>query len=746
MYELVITEKPNAMKKIAQSLADGKAIRETHKGVSYYKVTKGKQDIVVGCAVGHLYTVTEKVKSFAYPSFDIEWKPTFEVVKSAAFAKKYVQTLKKLSKDATSFTVATDYDIEGEVIGLNIVRFLCKQKDAARMKFSTLTKDELIESYDKKSKTLSWGQAKAGETRHVLDWYYGINLSRALTLAIKQADMYKTFSTGRVQGPSLKILADKEKEIRAFKSEPYWQIEVQGKLKTAEVIAWHAADKFTDEKKCKAIVKKVKGKDGKIAKIEKRKFTQKPPTPFDLTSLQTEAYRVFKIVPKDALEVAQTLYSNGFISYPRTSSQQLPESINYKKILKDLSKQDQYKALAKSVLKGTLKPNQGKKTDPAHPAIYPTGQTPKLHIERQKKIYDLIVKRFLACFGLPAERETVTYTIAIEKEDFIAKGTRTTVAGWHEFYNPYVRLEEQTMPATKEGDTFKNKDVIKHDKETQPPKRYTPASIIKELEKRNLGTKATRASILENLYNRGYIQDESITVTDIGFKIEEIIAKYVPDIVDETLTEHFEAEMEKIRTKEMKSEDVLDEAKKTLTKILNKLKKQEKAIGGELKEALIEHRDKESYIGPCQKCKKGNLRIMSGKKLKRRFIACDKYPDCETTFSLPVFGIVRGLGKNCEECNFPMVLIINGKKKQQVCINPECITKKHEDKKIQKKADDIASGKKTKKCPACKKNNLIVRTSVYGQFYGCAGYPKCKYTEKLDGTPSRKFAKTKPRK
>ena len=216
-YELIITEKPDAAKMMAIALADGKPVKESNQGVPYYKVTHNNKDIVIGCAVGHLYTVSEKEKSFKYPVYDLEWKPSDASEKN--YTKKYITTLKKLSKDAREFTVATDYDIEGEVIGLNCIRFICKQKDAARMKFSTLTKDDLLQAYNNKSKTLDWGQAYAGETRHFMDWMYGINLSRALTHAIKSAGMFKIMSSGRVQGPALKLIVEKEKEIRAFKPE-----------------------------------------------------------------------------------------------------------------------------------------------------------------------------------------------------------------------------------------------------------------------------------------------------------------------------------------------------------------------------------------------------------------------------------------------------------------------------------------------------------------------------------------------
>ena len=217
MYELIIAEKPNASKRIAESLADGKPIKENLNGVPYYKITRGKKDIVVACAVGHLYGLEQKEgKKWSYPIFDIEWQASYETKKESAFTKKYLTALKKLSKDAKEFTVATDYDIEGEVIGLNVIRYACKQKDANRMKFSTLTKEDLIKAYETKEKTLNWGQAKAGETRHFLDYYNGINYSRALTSAIRSTGAFKIMSIGRVQGPALHFIVQRERSTTNY--------------------------------------------------------------------------------------------------------------------------------------------------------------------------------------------------------------------------------------------------------------------------------------------------------------------------------------------------------------------------------------------------------------------------------------------------------------------------------------------------------------------------------------------------
>lgn len=817
MYELVITEKPAAAQKIAESLADGKPIKESYQGVPYYKLTHGKRDIVVACAVGHLYGLAEKEKkSWAFPVFNIEWKPVSETSKGSAFTKKYLNAIKKLSKGADEFTIATDFDIEGEVIGLNVVRYACNKKDANRMKFSTLTRDELRESYKRKSRHLDWGQAESGEARHFLDFYNGINYSRALTAAIKSTGTFKLMSTGRVQGPALKIIVDREREIKSFKPKPFWQIQLDGAFKEQQIEAWHQqrinegiAETLTDEaikwlKKCNApldesltklingasgslgkakiligredsilksleenekndftykidklkklldtdrfwnkgdadkVIEKTKGqKEAKVDRIDKKQFNQMPPFPFDLTSLQVEAYRCFNISPKETLSIAQELYTSGFISYPRTSSQQLPASIGYAKVLNGLGRQNQYSDLAKKLLANPkLSPNNGKKTDPAHPAIFPTGIAPKGLKEREAKIYDLIAKRFLATFAEHSVRETMTVEINCNEEIFIAKGTRTIEKGWHVFYAPYVQLEEIELPAVRQNDKVKVDKIELISKETQPPKRYTPASIIKELEKRNLGTKATRSEIIETLFQRGYIHEKAIEATNLGILTIETLEKYCPKIIDEELTRHFELEMEKIRENSQKKEQLLEDAKEAITKVTADLKKHQKEIGSELSKANRETQDEMSFLGICPVCKQGNISMRRGKF--GAFASCNRYPDCKTIFSIPKNALIKPAKRDCEICHYPKVLAIKkARQPMEFCLNPKCPTKLVEGK-AGEQAKAIAKGEVKRKCPKCNEGNIVLRSSIYGKFYGCSLYPKCRHTEKLENNDKSK--------
>ncbi len=487
MYQLIISEKPSAAAKIAAAL--GRAEKKTAGKASYYEVNKGDKKIVVVPAVGHLLTLAEKERTWKYPIFDLEWKPTYETER-AAFARPYYENIQKLAKKADSFVVACDYDAEGEVIGLNIIHFLCGQKDAGRMKFSTLTAEDLREAYDNLSPTLDWGQAEAGETRHWLDWWWGVNLSKAVTDALYlQTHRFQILSIGRVQGPALAILAAREIEIQKFTPVPYWQISILLTFAGKKFEALHKEEKFWDESKAKLIFEKIKDKPVTTTAIDTSRQKVNPPVPFDLTSLQIEAYRIFKVSPKQTLEIAQELYTAAYISYPRTSSQKLPPQLNYRKLLTNLAAQPEYSKLAQEILaKKALKPNEGKKTDPAHPAIFPTGEIPKSLAAQQKKIYDLIVKRFLSVFAEPGLRETTTVLFDVEKELFVLKGTITVEQGWQKFYAPYVRKEEVELPGMKKGQVFAQKSKLA-EKKTEPPKRYTQASIVKELEKRSLGTK-----------------------------------------------------------------------------------------------------------------------------------------------------------------------------------------------------------------------------------------------------------------
>lgn len=677
-YTLLISEKPQSAQRIAQALAETSVKKHGRFGAYWLEFErKGKKHICVP-AVGHLFILnTKKGNGWDYPTFDLEWVPTF-TQKGSEFTRKYYKNIEKVVKDADSFVIATDYDTEGEVIGFNILRFLCKQKDAKRMKFSTLTETDLIEAYENVLPHIDFEQAEAGLTRHFLDAYWGFNTTRALTLAMKEhtKKAFIIVSSGRVQSPVLKILADRELEIKKFVPTPFWQLELHCLINGQEFVAFYEKDKIWKKDEAQRIFDECKGKSGLVKGIEKKKYRQLPPFPFDTTTLQTDAYNYFKFSPTQTMGIAEALYNQGLISYPRTASQKLPPKIGYRKILQGLSKVESVKKCCEELLsKKVLKPREGQKSDAAHPSIFPTGEIPKKLTQQQEKLYSLIVRRFLATFGDPAIRETMKVILDVNGYNFLLTGKRTIEPGWIELYGKFARFKEQILPELKQGQVLTIKELLMLDKETQPPKRYTQGSIIKEMEKKGLGTRATRANILQTLYDRGYIRGKQIEVTEFGLKVIDVLEDNCPKIISEELTRKFEEEMELVRDGKKKRQEVVDEAKEVLIDILDEFKQKQDNIGEGLSKAYISFKRNQKVIGKCPDCG-SDLKIITSKKTGKRFIGCSNYPKCDRSYPMPQYGKITVLSQKCKECDLPMIKVyLKGKKTYSMCVDPKCKSK-----------------------------------------------------------------------
>ena len=653
---LIVTEKPQAALKIASALGDARKYNENN--VPYYELERNGKKIIIASAVGHLFNLTYVKGQTGWPIFNLEWIPSYES-KTAHFTKNYYMLLKKLSKRAKEVIVATDYDNEGELIGWNVLRFITGQKDAKRMKYSTLTKPELEKSYENPMKTLDWGQAYAGETRHKIDWLYGINLSRALMSAIKLAGSFKILSIGRVQGPALKIIVDRDKEIENFKSQPYWQIFAEVK----ETELKHVKDIFKKEE-----LKEFENIKSGVAETTEKEEHYEPPHPFDLTTLQRESYSHLKLSPSRTLQVAQSLYLDGIISYPRTSSQKIPKEIEPKKIIDKLSKQFKETKLATRV-----NPVEGEKSDPAHPSIYPTGEFKNLQ-DDEEKLYNLIVKRFLSCFAPDAKvMSKRIQLISDNNKKFTKNGMTIIEKGWTNIYP--ANLEEEHI-LTIQGSV--NVDKIRFEqKETQPPKRYTPASLITLLEKKNLGTKATRSAIVDTLFDRGYLDGKSIQATKLGIKLIEALEKYSPIIIDENLTRDVEEKTEELLNLKSnwsaKEEETVSQVKRLITDISKEFKIHEKSIGIQILEGIQHAREEQkeqSILMPCTKCNIGSLQIRFSKKSRRSFVGCTNYPNCNAVYSLPPNALIKKTEKKSER-NLPILIALRkGKRPWEFEFNP----------------------------------------------------------------------------
>jgi len=735
MTTIIIAEKPDACTHLAEALADKNLKKKTSKyGVDYYEFErKGKKHIAVA-AVGHLFNLKQESGEWSYPIFNVHWIPSFKARKQSKFSEKYFKTLEEIAKNGSEYIIACDYDNEGSVIGFNILRFICEKEDGKRMKFSTLTKPDLIKAYEEASKHLDFNQIEAGIARHMLDFYYGINMTRALTLAIKKnSKRFSILSAGRVQGPTLTLLADKELEIKKFVSTPYWQLQMILLIDGNEIIALYEKDKLWNKKEAEEIFSKTKDKEAVVDDVKKKIYSQAPPVPFNITSLQTEAYRLFGYSPQQTMNIAQNLYTNALISYPRTSSEKLPPQIGYREILEALSKIKAYAPLCKILLSlPVLKPVEGNRTDPAHEAIHPTIEPPRDINQLKgpaKNIYNLICRRYFSHFAKEAIKESMQILLDVNGYKFVTTGRRTIEKGWMEFYGPYARFDEIILPDLKKGDKIKVKKLEMLGKETAPPPRYSQASIIKEMEKRGLGTRATRAAILQTLYDRNYVMDKSIRVTTLGLKVASSLKNYVPDFVDEKLTKSFERELEKIMEGKIKKEKILNKAKKALIKISDEFKQNEDKIGKELGEAIIETQNDKAVLGPCPSCG-GTLKILFSPFTRKMFVGCSNYskckicgftrtackckcpicggekgkckcswkekkwiPLCDKGYPLPHGASFQRLDKICDKCNTPMIQVIRkGKRPFRMCLATDCPTKADwgKPKKVSKKKSSFS--------------------------------------------------------
>ncbi|MDQ1278965.1 MAG: topoisomerase [Thermoproteota archaeon] len=685
---LILSEKREAAERIARALDDsGTPKKLVEHGVPYFEAMQKNRQILVVPAIGHLYNIApERGGRFYYPVFNILWKPTSQGSRET-HVRNWIKAISSLSKEASEFISATDYDIEGEVIGYTILKYACgnKEANAKRMTFSTLTMIELRDAFQKLSSNIDFKLAEAGETRHIIDFLWGVNLSRALTLAVKNwGKGFAILSTGRVQAPTLRFLVDREKEIQSYVPTPYWEVHAKARIGGKFYEIEFEESKLDSEDMARKIVEACLGREGLVEDVDTRIFKQSPPTPFDIGTLQAEAYKLFGFTPSRTLTIAERLYLDALISYPRTSSQKFPPQINCREIIMSLQKSREYAAFASELLKKRdLKPNEGNRDDPAHPAIHPTGDLPeKIRDSSQLKIFDLIVKRFFAVFSSPAIKEGIRITIKVNENTFFLHGRRIISEGWLRFYEPYGQADEVILPTLEKEQKITITEVSSKEKYTAPPPRYNPASLLKMMDDEHLGTKATRANIIDTLYQRGYLREERMAVTELGFNVIETLEEYASGILSVDFTRNLEDKMETIEKGGGRKEEILIEAVQRLKTILEDLKNREEPIGEELGNAARRARVDESVVGICPVCKTGNLLIIHSMKTGKRFIGCSNFAKglCNASFPLPQSPYtVKSLKRNCKVCRWPMVLVKSRKRQPwNLCLNPYCPTKEHQ--------------------------------------------------------------------
>ena len=689
-YKLVICEKPNAAKRVASILGD-ESIRTitTKSRIPIFDITsKNKEHYVICSALGHLYNlVPVKKNRKIYPVFDLEWSPRHSKnSRDKVRVNQIVSEISEFSKRAAGYIHACDYDIEGELIGYNILELACKNKyeKSKRAKFSTLTDSDIRNSFANLLEP-DIKLATAGKTRHNLDFIFGINLSRALSNSfIKYPDRkrYSNFTIGRVQGPTLSFVVQRETEINRHVPVPYWNVSAELNKGDNVFNATYWPKTIQTYEKATRIVDECRDKDGVTNEVRIQKKKIYPLAAFNLGQLQKEAYRIFRIQPNITLSVAESLYLSAFISYPRTSSQKLPTSIRYRDILAKLAKNYiEYHDNANSLLlKDKLFPTQGIKDDPAHPAIYPTGEKSIKLNSITGKIYDLIAKRFLAAFGSVALIQNSTILFDVAGHSFTAEGRNVLDEGWIYYYKPYFRISESELPDIRKGDIVHVQKITKVKKFTKPPLRFNQATLLETMEREGIGTKSTRAEIINTLIKRRYIIQESsgFVATEIGFAVINAMTKFIPSVISTDLTRTFEEDLEGIETGMIPDKNVIAKAVDTLETAIMKIKASELLIGQELNDAVEKTSKDSSIVGVCPICKCGKLLIIKSLKSRKRFIACSQYrmTGCSASAPLPQTGKLMKSKYACSICRWPIMIRIFGRNKPwKFCVNSKCESK-----------------------------------------------------------------------
>ena len=684
---LIIAEKHDAAKRIAQILAGGKPRSLRVAGVEAFqfddRVVLGLSGHIVGIDYPQGYNNWQKVDCKDLIRAEIVVRPIQE---------KIISALHKLGKEADRVTIATDYDREGELIGVEALKIVEEAKPkikADRVRYSAIVKDEIIKAFQD-SGAVDYDLAASGEARQIIDLVWGAALTRYISLT--SGRLGKEFlSVGRVQSPTLALIVDREKEIQSFVPQPYWEIYADLEK---ELRVQHAKGRIWEKSEVDGIVSRL-GPEGIINSIETKQRIDRPPAPFDTTGFIAAASGI-GLSAANAMRIAEWLYTNGFISYPRTDNTVYPPSIDLAALTR-LFLTGAFAEEAARLLQGKMQPTRGKRETTDHPPIYPTAALERGSLkEDQWKVYELVVRRFFATLAEACIWDATSLRLDIGPEPFRASGARLVEAGWR-YYYPYSKAEERILPQLKKGERLR---VLGHSveaKETQPPARYGQGKLIKLMDELGLGTKSTRHDIISKLYARAYVQGNPMRPTNTAYAVVDTLERYAPTITKPEMTQTLEKDMTEISEKKIKEDQVIEKSRVMLTSVFDELTSNQEGIGVSLKDGL--RTDK--IVGTCEKCK-SDLIIRRGHR-GSRFIGCSGYPECRFTLPLPRFGTVVVTDKTCEKHGMNHIRIINKGKRPWDLGCPHCNFLEWQAKKAQEKAETPGAAKPEAKAKAGKK-------------------------------------------
>ena len=687
MKKLVIVESPAKIKTLSKYLGP---------------------DYIIEASIGHIRDLPKSNKQ----AIDIKkgFKPFYVI---SPDKEDVVKHLKLLAKKVDAVILSTDPDREGEAIAWHIAQAI-GLKNPARVTFNEITEEAVLEAMKHPGK-IDMKMKTAQEARRVLDRLFGYDLSGLIWKKVRYG-----LSAGRVQSPALRILMEREREIRAFIPEKYWVITATVKNKEKKKFILICSQEPRDRKLVTKILKAGQKENWTVADVKETKAKRNPRAPFRTSTLQQTASSRLGFSPAKTMMVAQKLYTAGLITYMRTDSTTLSKQAQGQ-IAKVVKKEYGEKYYApKSYGK------QSKGAQEAHEAVRPSNIT-KLTAgagNDQKKLYELIWRR--AVSSQMTSAEVLRTKIIVNLDDktlpfFAINGSRILFDGWLKA-DPASRSDDVELPAVKVGEKLKFIKIEDEEKETTPPPRYSEAGLVKELEKRGIGRPSTYAAIIKTIQDRGYVEKlgSQLKPTDTGDVVSSFLEKHFAKYISDEFTAEMETELDEIA--EGKKEYI-----KTLKDFYIPFSKDVKSKEDIKKLTNIEKAESKYK---CPECK-GPMVIKLGKNGK--FMSCTKFPKCKGARTIEGKKIKgpKELKEKCPKCSKPLVLREGRFGKFISCSGyPKCKFIKEDPKEVAKKKTGV-------KCPKCKDGEMMERNGRFGVFYACSNYPDCKYA--INAKPTGKI-------
>jgi len=688
--KLVIVESPAKAKTIEKYLGHG---------------------FVVRASVGHIRDLPKSNKD----AVDIEddFKPHYQIVPEKM---KVITELQEIAKHSDEVILATDHDREGEAIAWHLAQTIGLKKPK-RIVFNEIT-EQAVQAALAHPRTIDGDLVRAQEARRVLDRLFGYDLSGLVWKKVRYG-----LSAGRVQSPAMRIIMEREREIRAFVPEKFWVVtaDVASKGKTKkdqQEFTVTCVEEPKTEEDATRILKAAEKGPWSVGNIEESEAGRAPRAPFSTSTLQQVASTRLGFAPSRTMRIAQKLYEAGYITYMRTDSTNLAKEAQAALIATAAKEFGEGYALAR------IYKTKSKGAQEAHEAIRPTDPAKRSlgHNEEQKKLYQLIRGRALASQMTDARLARTKLTARVPDAtipDFTANGSRVLFEGWLKA-DPAARGEDVELPKIAVGDPLTLVAAHSEGKETQPPGRYSEAGLVKELEKRGIGRPSTYASILRTIEERGYVEKQGRTLmpTPTGDVVSTFIENNFGDYISDTFT----AEMET-------SLDDIAEGKRTYEKTLGDFYKPfNKAVKSKNKIPKITNMGPAPEEFPCPTC--GGPMVYKLSKTGR-FMSCAKFPEClgARKEDGSIIEPPKDIGEPCPQCKDGKLQLREGRFGQFIaCSNyPKC-------KFVKKDPAEEARAKTGVACPVCKTGEMVERRGRFGIFFSCSNYPDCKNAIKAKPT------------